>query len=89
MVNPNEPFIAEDGYEYEDLAAFLLQRPTDCWRNLYLKAQKLNGLTDAELKAWSKAYGDEIEGDKDAPGAKGRRHGHAVRAYNAIAAFNF
>lgn len=83
MRNPCEPFIAEDGFEYADIAAFILQEPTDCWRNTHLNRQKAQGCTAAEIKAWSKAYGGDTEGDRHDPNSQGRQQHRAYRAGRA------
>ena len=30
--DPQAPFIADDGYEYENFAAYLIREKADCWR---------------------------------------------------------
>lgn len=83
MEDRSQPFIAKDGYEYADLAAYLLQEPTDCWRNNHLDRLRAQGCSPDRIKAWSTGYGSDTEGDKNDPSAQGRQQHRAYRAGRA------
>jgi hypothetical protein len=60
VFDPDAPFIAKDGLEYEDLAAYILGRPTDCWRNRRIQEYRQAGRSEEALRQWIKGYdGDD------------------------------
>lgn len=64
------PFIAEDGLEYEDFAAFLCGQPQDTWRNQRIQDHRRAGRCEAALQQWIKGYdGDDprTTGELSAP----------------------
>ncbi len=61
--DPQAPFIASDGLEYEDLAAFILGTPLGCNRNEYILAQRAAGRSEEAIRVWIKAY----DGDDPTP----------------------
>jgi hypothetical protein len=50
------PFIAEDGLEYEDLAAYITQQPADCWRNRAIQEFRSAGRSEAAIREWIKGF---------------------------------
>lgn len=63
--DPQAPFIAQDGLEYEDLAAKILGNPIDSWRNAEILTRRASGHDEASIRRWIKAY----DGDDYIPGA--------------------
>lgn len=58
--NLYRPFIAEDGLEYDDFAAFLCGQPQDTWRNSRIQEHRKAGRSEAALRQWIKGYdGDD------------------------------
>jgi hypothetical protein len=58
--NLYRPFIAEDGLEYDDFAAFLCGQPQDTWRNRRIQEHRKNGRSESALRQWIKGYdGDD------------------------------
>jgi hypothetical protein len=76
------PFIAEDGLEYEDFAAFLCGQPQDTWRNQRIQDHRKAGRSEAALQQWIKGY------DGDDPRTTGELESVeiAIRAHRAGAA---
>jgi hypothetical protein len=73
------PFIAEDGLEYDDFAAFLCGQPQDTWRNQRIQEHRKAGRSEQALRAWIKGYdGDDprTTGELEA-GARAVRHSKA------------
>lgn len=57
--DPFAPFIAEDGLEYEDFAAYILQTPLGCARNEHILAHRKAGRSEEAIRVWIKAYDGE------------------------------
>lgn len=64
-LDPLKPFIAEDGLEYEDLAAYICGQPIDCWRNRTIQSFREGGRSEEAIREWIKGY----DGDDPAPSA--------------------
>lgn len=62
--DPQAPFVAQDGLEYEDLAAKILGNPIDSWRNAEILTRRASGHDEASIRRWIKAY----DGDDYIPG---------------------
>ena len=58
-IDPQAPFIASDGLEYEDLAACILGRPLGCPRNEHILAHRRAGCSEEAIRVWIKAYDGE------------------------------
>ena len=73
------PFIAEDGLEYDDFAAFLCGQPQDTWRNQRIQEHRRAGRSEQALRQWIKGY------DGDDPRTTGELTGLEVtrRAFSA------
>ncbi len=85
-IDPQAPFIASDGLEYEDLAACILGRPLGCPRNEHILAHRRAGRSEEAIRVWIKAY----DGEDPTPSsvleaaAKARHEGRALhRAQSA------
>lgn len=76
--DPHAPFIAEDGLEYEDLAAKILDQPLDSWRNVEILTRRAQGRPEVAIRRWIKAY----DGDSYTPGECSTRP-RQLRAWNA------
>lgn len=61
--DPEAPFIASDGLEYEDLAAFICQQPYDNWRNNTIQGFRQAGRSEAAIREWIAGY----DGDDGTP----------------------
>lgn len=57
--DPDAPFIAQDGLEYEDLAAYILGKPVDCWRNRTIRDFRQKGHSEAAIRQWIKGFDGE------------------------------
>ena len=85
--DPFAPFIAEDGLEYEDFAAFILQPPLGCARNEHILAHRKAGRSEEAIRVWIKAY----DGEDPTPSSQlpqqthGRAHHRAQVAWNGLA----
>lgn len=77
MVNPHEPFVAEDGLVYEDLAAFLTDQPDKSWRNEQVLKFRKAGTPEDHLRDWIKRY-DGTQPPRT--GAQEIADSHAARA---------
>ena len=62
--DPQAPFVAQDGLEYEDLAAKILGNPIDSWRNAEILTRRAQGHSEASIRRWIEAY----DGDDYTPG---------------------
>lgn len=58
-LDPEAPFIAQDGLEYEDLAAYILGKPATCWRNTAIQSFRANGRSEASIREWIKGFDGE------------------------------
>jgi hypothetical protein len=58
-IDPQAPFIASDGLEYEDLAACILGTPLGCPRNEHILAHRRAGRSEEAIRIWIKAYDGE------------------------------
>lgn len=85
--DPHAPFIAEDGLEYEDLAAKILDCPLDSWRNTEILTRRAQGQDESRIRRWIKAY----DGDNYTPGecATAERQYRAWEDAGESAAFHF
>ncbi len=54
--DPDASFIAQDGLDYEDLAAYLLGQPFPCNRNTYIQALRAKGRSEEAIREWIKGY---------------------------------
>lgn len=61
--DPQAPFIAQDGLEYEDLAAYICGTPAHCARNNYIQAHRAAGRSEEAIRIWIAAY----DGDDPTP----------------------
>jgi hypothetical protein len=69
--NLYRPFIAEDGLEYDDFAAFLCGQPQDTWRNRRIQEHRKNGRSESALRQWIKGYdGDDPRTTSELDGLK-------------------
>lgn len=58
--DPLKPFIAEDGLEYDDLAAYICGQPQDTWRNQRIQRHRQAGRSEEAIREWIKGYdGDD------------------------------
>lgn len=82
--DPYAPFIAEDGLEYEDFAAYILQTPLGCARNEHILAHRQAGRSEEAIRVWIKAYdGEDPTPSSQLPAqAHGRAHHRAQVAWN-------
>ena len=90
------PFIAEDGLEYEDFAAFLCGQPQDTWRNQRIQDHRKAGRSEAALQQWIKGYdGDdprttgELEGARAGDGVRRASKEEGERRKQALDSFSF
>ena len=74
-IDPQAPFIAQDGLEYEDLAAKILDQPLDSWRNVEILTRRARGDSESSIRRWIKAY----DGDDYTPG-NSATHDRVTRA---------
>lgn len=65
MIDPQAPFIAQDGYYYQDFAAYLLGEPAHCYRNSRIKGLRREWGEDV-ARAWREAY-DSVDNDPGDP----------------------
>lgn len=56
MVSPHEPFVAEDGLVYEDLAARILGEPDKSWRNAQVLKHRAKGTPEEVVREWITRY---------------------------------
>jgi hypothetical protein len=63
QVDVEAPFIAQDGLEYDDLAAFILGQPHDNWRNRTIQDFRRCGRSEAAIREWIAGY----DGDDPTP----------------------
>jgi hypothetical protein len=80
--DPTEAFIAEDGYEYENFAAFLIRRKADCWRNHNVEASRASGVPEEKIRAWIEAF----DGKDPTPSVKLDQEARSKRQVRANAA---
>lgn len=66
QIDPDAPFIAPDGLEYDDFADFICQKPIHCARNEHILAHRKAGRSEAALQVWIKAY----DGDDPTPSSQ-------------------
>lgn len=59
MYDPLKPFIAQDGLEYDDLAAYLLDQPQSTARNRYIQEARAIGRSEEIIREWIKSYDGE------------------------------
>jgi hypothetical protein len=57
--DPLKPFIAQDGLEYDDLAACLLNQPQATARNRYIQEACAIGRSEKVIREWVKSYDGE------------------------------
>ena len=70
--------IASDGLEYEDLAQRLLGQPKDTWRNAQIKALRVSGYGEAEVRTYYEAYDRATDCPVPNPGLGDDAGWHAV-----------
>jgi hypothetical protein len=61
--DPHAAFIAKDGLEYQDLAAYLEGTPVECFRNRRIQEHRARGGSEAAIRLWIKGY----DGDDPTP----------------------
>ncbi len=54
--DPQAPFVVQDGLEYEDLAAFLVNDPIDSWRNTEILSRRARKEPEEFIRRWIHAY---------------------------------
>lgn len=71
MYDPLKPFIAQDGLEYDDLAAYICDQPQDTWRNREIAEARAEGQPEETVRAWIKLYdGDDPCTTQELPAAR-------------------
>lgn len=83
-IDPQAPFIASDGLEYEDLAACILGTPLGCPRNEHILAHRRAGRSEEAIRIWIKAY----DGDDPTPSSAIENHSHGRAHHRAQSAWN-
>lgn len=79
-LDPQAPFVAEDGYEYVDFAAFLLGEPAQTTRNSNVHAYREAGNHPIAIQAYIEAF-DEGKARLLGYGVEfGYRHSRAIEA---------